>query len=76
MQRWLVHKKGQKGGQKSGRTSGREDGRADKRRMQLAIASRCRLEQPPEPADVADALAVAMCAAERLLGNQQILRAI
>ena len=52
------------------------DGRADKRRMQLAIATRCGLEQPPEPADVADALAVAMCAAERLLGNQQILRAI
>ncbi|MCH2162422.1 MAG: crossover junction endodeoxyribonuclease RuvC [Phycisphaerales bacterium] len=42
------------------------DGRADKRRMQLAIATRCRLEAPPDPPDVADALAVAICASQRL----------
>ena len=42
------------------------DGSADKARMQLAIAARCGLTEPPEPADVADALAVALCAANRL----------
>lgn len=44
------------------------DGSADKTRMQLAIAARCRLDAPPEPADVADALAIALCAAQRLDG--------
>ena len=42
------------------------DGSADKARMQMAIASRCGLEAPPEPSDVADALAIALCAANRL----------
>ncbi|MAC19160.1 MAG: Holliday junction resolvase [Phycisphaerae bacterium] len=42
------------------------DGAADKARMQLAIASRCGLAAPPEPPDVADALAIALCAANRL----------
>lgn len=44
------------------------DGSADKTRMQLAIAARCGLDAPPEPADVADALAIALCAAHRLDG--------
>lgn len=44
------------------------DGSADKARMQLAIAARCGLEAPPEPPDVADALAIALCAAHRLDG--------
>lgn len=42
------------------------DGAADKTKMQLAIASRCGLAAPPEPPDVADALAIALCAANRL----------
>jgi crossover junction endodeoxyribonuclease RuvC len=42
------------------------DGSADKSRMQAAIASRCGLDVIPEPADVADALAIALCAAQRL----------
>jgi crossover junction endodeoxyribonuclease RuvC len=44
------------------------DGSADKARMQLAIAARCGLAEPPEPPDVADALAIALCAANRLDG--------
>jgi crossover junction endodeoxyribonuclease RuvC len=44
------------------------DGSADKARMQLAIAARCGLAAPPEPPDVADALAIALCAANRLDG--------
>ena len=42
------------------------DGSADKTRMQAAITSRCGLDVIPEPADVADALAIALCAAQRL----------
>jgi crossover junction endodeoxyribonuclease RuvC len=44
------------------------DGSADKARMQLAIAARCGLAEPPEPPDVADALAIALCAANRVDG--------
>ncbi|HEV7282794.1 MAG TPA: crossover junction endodeoxyribonuclease RuvC [Pirellulaceae bacterium] len=36
-------------------------GRADKAQMQRAIAREFGLAQPPEPADVADALAIALC---------------
>jgi len=39
------------------------NGRASKRQVQLAIARTLGLPGPPEPADVADALAVALCAA-------------
>jgi crossover junction endodeoxyribonuclease RuvC len=42
------------------------NGRADKRRMQLAITAQCQLAEVPEPPDVADALAIAICAARRL----------
>lgn len=42
------------------------DGSADKARMQAAVASVCGLDRPPEPSDVADALAIALCAANRL----------
>jgi crossover junction endodeoxyribonuclease RuvC len=38
------------------------NGMATKRQMQLAIQSVCKLAELPEPADVADALAIAMCA--------------
>ncbi|MCP4495445.1 MAG: crossover junction endodeoxyribonuclease RuvC [Phycisphaeraceae bacterium] len=42
------------------------DGSADKTRMQSAIMTRCGLTTTPEPPDVADALAIALCAAQRL----------
>jgi crossover junction endodeoxyribonuclease RuvC len=37
------------------------NGRAPKSQMQLAICRELRLDRPPEPADVADALAIALC---------------
>ncbi len=40
-------------------------GHATKEQMQLAIMAQFRLEQPPSPPDVADALAIALCAARR-----------
>lgn len=41
-------------------------GHASKEQMQRAVATRCRLAQPPRPTDVADALAIAYCDATRL----------
>ncbi len=41
-------------------------GHADKARMQRAIQARFGLAEPPRPPDVADALAIALCAAGRL----------
>ena len=41
-------------------------GRADKSQMQRAIQNLFSLPEPPEPPDVADALAIAVCGAERL----------
>jgi len=38
------------------------NGHASKRQMQLAVQSTFRLPEPPEPPDVADALAIALCA--------------
>ena len=38
------------------------NGHASKRQMQLAIQSEFNLPAPPEPPDVADALAIALCA--------------
>lgn len=37
------------------------DGRADKRQIQAMVMRRLRLASPPQPADAADALAVALC---------------
>ena len=37
------------------------NGHADKRQMQLAVQRELRLERAPEPADVADALSIALC---------------
>ena len=45
------------------------DGGADKARVQSAIVARCGLSATPEPPDVADALAIALCAAQRLDGS-------
>ncbi len=43
------------------------NGHASKRQMQLAVQSVCKLTEPPEPADVADAIAIALCAGNRIL---------
>jgi crossover junction endodeoxyribonuclease RuvC len=40
-------------------------GRAAKEQMQEAVRMRCGLQRRPEPHDVADALAIALCAADR-----------
>lgn len=42
------------------------NGHASKAQMQRAIAGVFKLKSPPEPPDVADALAIALCAAERM----------
>ena len=44
------------------------NGHASKRQIQKAIQTLCRLPQPPSPPDVADALAIALCAARHKLG--------
>jgi crossover junction endodeoxyribonuclease RuvC len=41
-------------------------GNASKRQMQLAVAAEFGLDRPPEPPDVADAIAVALAGARRL----------
>jgi crossover junction endodeoxyribonuclease RuvC len=41
-------------------------GHAGKRQVQLAVQSQCGLADPPTPVDVADAIAIALCAARRL----------
>ena len=38
------------------------NGHASKRQVQLAVQTACKLDQPPSPPDVADALALALCA--------------
>lgn len=40
-------------------------GHASKEQMQRAVQARFRLEEPPSPPDVADALAIALCASLR-----------
>jgi crossover junction endodeoxyribonuclease RuvC len=42
------------------------NGHATKRQIQMAIRSVFGLDQPPEPADVADALAIALCAGRQM----------
>ncbi|HWB20146.1 MAG TPA: crossover junction endodeoxyribonuclease RuvC [Phycisphaerales bacterium] len=42
------------------------NGHATKRQMQLAVMAQCRLKAPPSPPDVADAIALALCAARRM----------
>ncbi|HEB61190.1 MAG TPA: crossover junction endodeoxyribonuclease RuvC [Phycisphaeraceae bacterium] len=41
-------------------------GHASKRQVQLAVQAQCRLDQPPTPVDVSDAIAIALCAARRV----------
>lgn len=42
------------------------NGHASKAQMQRAVAAAFKLPEPPEPPDVADALAIALCAAARM----------
>lgn len=42
-------------------------GHATKRQMQESVKSQCRLPELPEPPDVADAIAIALCAARRIV---------
>jgi crossover junction endodeoxyribonuclease RuvC len=42
------------------------NGHASKTQVQRAVAALCDLDAPPEPPDVADALAIAICAARRV----------
>jgi crossover junction endodeoxyribonuclease RuvC len=50
-------------------------GRASKRQMQHAVAAQMRLPQPPSPPDVADAIAIALCAARRSVTAGELARA-
>jgi crossover junction endodeoxyribonuclease RuvC len=43
------------------------DGHATKLQVQQAVMSQCRLDAAPSPPDVADAIAIALCAARRLM---------
>jgi crossover junction endodeoxyribonuclease RuvC len=42
------------------------NGHATKRQVQMAVMHQCGLAEPPSPPDVADAIAIALCAARRL----------
>ncbi len=46
------------------------NGHASKRQIQLAVQAQCRLEAPPSPPDVADAIAIALCHARRLAAER------
>lgn len=43
------------------------NGRATKRQIQEAVMAQCGLPEPPSPPDVADAIAIALCAGRRAL---------
>jgi crossover junction endodeoxyribonuclease RuvC len=45
------------------------NGRATKAQVQQAVMSQCGLSEPPSPPDVADAIAIALCAARREQGS-------
>ena len=49
------------------------NGRAPKSQMQMAVTRQLQLEEVPEPADVADALAIAMCHCFLSSGKQVLL---
>ena len=42
------------------------NGHATKQQVQHAVMSQCGLRKPPSPPDVADAIAIALCAARRI----------
>ncbi len=47
------------------------NGHASKRQIQRAIRSLCGLDAVPEPPDVADAMAIALCAGRHLRGDRR-----
>jgi crossover junction endodeoxyribonuclease RuvC len=51
-------------------------GRAGKPQVQRAVQQLFALSEPPEPPDVADALAIAVCGAERLATGAEAVRAL
>lgn len=46
------------------------NGHATKEQVQLAVMSQFNLQEPPSPPDVADALAIALCATRRVMSDQ------
>jgi len=50
------------------------NGHATKRQMQLAVQAQCRLAAPPEPPDVADAIAIALTHARRIAIDRVVTR--
>jgi crossover junction endodeoxyribonuclease RuvC len=51
------------------------NGHASKEQMQLAVQSQCRLPELPTPADVADAIAIALCYTRRFALERMSRRA-
>lgn len=47
------------------------NGHATKQQMQQAVMCQCRLAEAPSPPDVADAIAIALCAARRLAAHKR-----
>lgn len=47
-------------------------GHASKAQVQQAVMCQCRLDEPPSPPDVADAIAIALCAARRTSLSQSL----
>ena len=45
-------------------------GHASKHQVQQAVMAQCGLAEPPEPPDVADAIAIALCAARRIAAQR------
>ena len=48
------------------------NGHASKQQVQRAVASMCHLAKPPEPPDVADAIAIAWTLAEHILHDRKL----
>lgn len=46
------------------------NGQATKRQMQLAVMAQCSLTEVPDPPDVADAIAIAVCAGRRIAAER------
>lgn len=52
------------------------NGHASKEQVAGAVAAQCRLAKPPSPPDVADAIAIALCAARRVAYDRLDQRAV
>ncbi len=50
------------------------NGHAGKRQVQEAVAAQCNLPEPPSPPDVADAIAIALCAGRRVAAERLAAR--